>query len=139
MNLCKYSIELEVRDNELDSQGIVSNDNYMVYLSHARHKHIKNIGVDFNQFAQDNQKLIVLSCEMKFKNTLTSGDMFVVSSSISLAEQPNQWIYKQSIKRPIDNKTILTAKFYSTCVDGNSKETSAHLYIPEIIINTLNG
>ena len=35
-----FRVDFEVRDNELDIQGIVNNSNYMIYLAHARHKYI---------------------------------------------------------------------------------------------------
>ena len=124
---------MEVRDNELDSQGIVNNANYMIYLSHARHKHINEIGVNFDEYARDQQKLILLSCNMKFINSLTANDKFIVTSSISAAEQPNQWVYKQSIMRLSDNKYIIKASFNSTCLNGVATGDEEKLYIPEII------
>lgn len=33
-----YKLEFEVRDNEVDVQGVVSNVNYPIYFAHARHK-----------------------------------------------------------------------------------------------------
>lgn len=132
-----FSIEMEVRDNELDSQGIVSNSNYMIYLSHARHKHVHALGVDFNTYAKMNQKLILLSCTMKFKNSLIANDLFTVTSRIVKAEYPNQWTYQQEIKRILDKKIILKALFNSTCLNGNATSEDEKLYIPELIKNVI--
>ena len=38
-----YKLEFEVRDNEVDMQGVVSNGNYYIYFAHARHKFLKKI------------------------------------------------------------------------------------------------
>lgn len=129
---------MEVRDNELDAQGIVNNANYMIYLSHARHKHVHELGVNFDQYAKENQKLIVLSCTMKFKNSLKANDEFSVSSSIGASEYPYQWVYNQDIKRLSDNKVILKAIFTSTCVNENATEDEDKLYIPELIKKIIN-
>lgn len=134
----KYSIEMEVRDSELDSQGIVNNANYMVYLSHARHKHIHEVGINFDDYAQNNQKLVLLSCTIKFKNSLKANEVFVVTSNLAASEYPYQWVYNQEIKRPSDNKVILKASFASTCVNENSSSEEEKLYVPELIKKLIN-
>lgn len=135
----KFSIDMEVRDNELDAQGIVNNANYMIYLSHARHKHVDALGLNFDEYTKANQKLVVLSCTMKFKNSLVANDAFVVTSSISKSEYPNQWNYNQDIKRKSDGKVIIKAIFSSTCVNGNAESEEDKLYIPELIMNLISA
>ena len=39
----EYRIEFEVRDNEIDIQGVVNNANYFIYMAHARHKFLSEI------------------------------------------------------------------------------------------------
>lgn len=130
----KFSIEMEVRDNELDAQGIVNNANYMIYLSHARHKHVHSLGVSFDEYAKHNQKLILLSCTIKFKNFLIANDTFTVTSNITKTEYPYQWAYNQDIKRESDGKIILKAIFNSTCLNSNAEPgDNEKLYIPELI------
>jgi acyl-CoA thioester hydrolase len=129
----KFSIEMEVRDNELDSQGIVNNANYMIYLSHARHKHVHALGVNFDEYAKNDQKLVLLSCTMKYKNSLVANDKFIVSSSIAKTEYPYQWAYNQDIKRESDGKIIIKALFYSTCINGHAGSEDEKLYIPDLI------
>ena len=43
----EFSIEIEVRDYELDLQGILNNSVYQNYLEHCRHRYLKEIGLDF--------------------------------------------------------------------------------------------
>lgn len=132
MSLDKYSVEMEVRDNELDAQGIVNNANYMIYLSHARHKHGEILDINHTDFAQQNMNLIITSCTMKFKNPLTANDKFVVTSKITEGELPFHWAHKQDIKRLSDGKIILKAIFNVTCVNKNAEQGS-NLFIPEKI------
>jgi acyl-CoA thioester hydrolase len=132
MLLDKFSIEMEVRDNELDAQGIVNNANYMIYLSHARHKHGEALSINHTDFAQENMNLIITSCTMKFKNPLKANDKFIVTSKITEADLPYHWAHKQDIKRLSDGKIILKAVFNATCVNINA-ERGANLFIPEQI------
>lgn len=128
----KFSIEMEVRDNELDAQGIVNNANYMIYLSHARHKHGEALGINHTDFADKGLNLVITSCTMKFKNALTANDRFLVTSEISNGELPFHWSHKQEIKRVNDGKVILKAIFNATCVNKNQRDGGS-LCIPEII------
>ena len=128
----KFSIEMEVRDNELDAQGIVNNANYMIYLSHARHKHGEEIGINHTSFAEKGLNLVITSCTMKFKNALYANDKFVVTSEISNGELPFHWSHKQDIKRLSDGKIILKAIFNATCVNKKPDDGNK-LCIPEII------
>ena len=40
-----YSIDIPVRDYELDSEGIVNNANYLHYLEYTRHEFCKDNGL----------------------------------------------------------------------------------------------
>ena len=129
MSLNKFSIEMDVRDNELDAQGIVNNANYMIYLSHARHKHGEKLNINHSEFAKRGLKLIVTSCTMKFKNSLIANDAFVVTSRITEGELPFHWAHKQDIKRVSDGKVIIKAVFNATCINENP-DAKENLFIP---------
>ena len=132
MTLEKFTVEMEVRDNELDAQGIVNNANYMIYLSHARHKHGESLNINHTEFAQKKLNLVVTSCTLKFKNPLLANDKFSVSSKIVKADLPFHWSHMQEIKRISDGKTILKAVFNATCVSHDTQSESKML-IPEVI------
>ena len=129
MSLENFSLEMEVRDNELDAQGIVNNANYMIYLAHARHKHGDQLNINHTEFAKRGLNLVVTSCTMKFKNSLYANDKFIVTSKVTIGELPFHWAHKQDITRISDGKIILKAVFNATCVNLNS-ETSNKLCIP---------
>ena len=46
----------EVRDNELDIQGVVNNANYFIYMAHAR-QYIHEIGLNFAEMAQSGKNV----------------------------------------------------------------------------------
>ena len=127
----KFFIEMEVRDNELDAQGIVNNANYMIYLSHARHKHGEKLGINHTDFTQKNMNLVITSCNIKFKNSLKANDQFIVTSKITSGELPFHWSHVQEIKTAKDGKVILKAIFNATCIDNNKEENK--LCIPDEI------
>jgi acyl-CoA thioester hydrolase len=131
----KFALEMDVRDNELDAQGIVNNANYMIYLSHARHKHGELLGINHTDFAGKNLNLVITSCTMKFRNSLTANDRFSVSSEISSGDLPFHWAHKQEIKRLSDGKIVLKAVFNATCVDNNKEDNK--LFIPETILSLI--
>lgn len=104
-----FSIELTVRDYELDVQGIVNNSVYQNYLEHARHEFLHHHGIDFVAFSQNNILLVVKSIEMNFKNSLVSRDRFKIEVSAE-KEGHLRVIFHQNIIRISDNKPILSAK-----------------------------
>ena len=125
---------MEVRDNELDSQGIVNNNNYMIYLSHARHKHGQELGINHTEYAKKGMNLVVTSCEMKFKNSLHADDIFEVTSVLSPSTLPFHWSHKQAIKRISDGAIIMKAVFNATCVNNTPDvEQDEKLSIPDEI------
>lgn len=78
----RFKLEMEVRDSETDIQGIVNNANYMVYLEHARHKWLKEIGINFTEWPQKNLQLVLLSASFEFKKSLVPGDKFYVTCEV---------------------------------------------------------
>ncbi|MFK7050013.1 MULTISPECIES: thioesterase family protein [Flavobacterium] len=111
----KFSIELSVRNYELDVQGIVNNSVYQNYLEHARHQFLHHHGVDFVEFAQNNILLVVKNIEINFKNSLISRDLFKVE--VSAEKEGNlKVIFHQDIIRLSDNKLIVSAKVTGVAV-----------------------
>lgn len=105
----KFSIELDVRDYELDVQGIVNNSVYQNYLEHARHEFLHHHGIDFVDFAQNNIMLVVKTIEMNFKNSLVSRDKFKIE--VFAEKEGNlKVVFHQDIIRISDSKAILSAK-----------------------------
>jgi acyl-CoA thioester hydrolase len=105
----KFSIELDVRDYELDVQGIVNNSVYQNYLEHARHEYLHHHGIDFVEFAQNNIMLVVKTIEMNFKNSLVSRDKFKIE--VHAEKEGNlKVVFHQNIIRLSDEKAILSAK-----------------------------
>lgn len=86
----------EVRDSQLDAQGIVNNSVYFNYMEHTRHKHLSSLGVDFIKLHEQGYDLVISEVNMKFKQPLSSTDKFLVTSEFNL-KTPVRVIAKQKI------------------------------------------
>jgi acyl-CoA thioester hydrolase len=102
------SLELTVRDYELDVQGVVNNANYQHYLEHARHDFLIARGIDFIQLHNEGIELIVTRVEIDYKYPLRSRDRFTVKTFIR-REGNVRLAFHQDIYRIPDNKLIVKA------------------------------
>jgi acyl-CoA thioester hydrolase len=73
-----WSMRFEVRDYELDIQGIVNNANYLHYFEHARHAFIRSRGLDFAAMHDTGLDAVVFRAEVDWREPLRSGDSFEV-------------------------------------------------------------
>lgn len=110
-----HTLHLEVRDYECDLQGIVNNSIYQNYLEHARHKMIKEKGMNFAELAKKGIDLIVVRVEIDYKYPLVSGDLFYIYSEMN-KESRLKIGFKQVIKRKKDDKLIVNAKVIGAAI-----------------------
>lgn len=124
--------EDEVRDSELDMQGIVNNGNYFRYMEHARHKHIKSLGIDFADYAARGLDLVLTHTDITFKDSLKSGDEFIVTSRLA-ASGRIRFAFHQEIIRKADNKVMVIGINTGACLNRNTGRPE----IPEELKNVL--
>ena len=126
-----YSIDFEVRDYELDLQGIVNNAVYLNYLEHARHTFLIRQGIDFAKLHDEGKDLIVRRVEIDYKSSLKSREKFRVT--VNTYQDGNlKVIFKQDIFSLPDMKLILEAKTTGVCL------TNGKLVRPENIFDMEN-
>ncbi len=106
----------EVRDNEVDLQGIVNNSNYFIYMAHTRHKFIKLLGIDFAKFSAEGFNLVLIHTDISFKDSLKSGDEFIVTCALE-PKGKIRLIFNQEVIRKSDNKVITVAANTATCLN----------------------
>lgn len=123
----------EVRDNEVDIQGIVNNSHYMVYLAHARHKYVHKMGIDFSDYAARGLNLVLLSCNMNFKHALRPNNQFYVTCEMRPSESPIRFAFYQEIRLMENDKLVLNAEFVATCVNEKATTRAEKIFIPEEI------
>ncbi|MDE7462840.1 MAG: acyl-CoA thioesterase [Muribaculaceae bacterium] len=106
-----FSLEMEVRDYELDTEQIVNNANYLHYMEHTRHKFCEAAGVRFIDLHNDGIDAVVRKIDIEYFSPLRSGDIFI--SSLNLERKGARFIFHQVIRR---NDGELITKGDITCV-----------------------
>lgn len=123
----------DVRDNEIDIQGIVNNTNYMIYLGHARHQYIRKIGIDFNEYAKKGHNFVLLESSMHFKYSLRPHDRFYVTCRIVPTSSPIRFSFEQEIYLADSEQLVLTAHLVTTCVNTRPQPGEKKIYVPDEI------
>lgn len=120
--------ESEVRDNEVDLQGIVNNANYFIYMAHARHKYLREEGIDFAKMHEEGFNLVLVHSDISFKSSLKSGDEFIVTTTLN----PNGKIrfdFVQDVIRKSDQKVVASAINTGVCISVSNNRP----VVPEIL------
>ncbi|CAM4071611.1 acyl-CoA thioesterase [Pseudoalteromonas byunsanensis] len=115
-----FSVDFKVRDYECDLQGIVNNGVYFNYLEHARHEFLLSKGVDFAHLAEQKINLVVIRCEMNFKDSLKPADEFCVQVSVE-RESKLKFAFVQKVIRKSDGKLMLDAVVTGTSVNERGR------------------
>lgn len=92
-----FTVSMEARDHECDIQGVVNNAHYQHYFEHARHRFLKDNGVDFAQLAKDGVNLMVQKIEIQYFAPLQAHDAFDVTVKVT----PNGKVRYQFIQEII--------------------------------------
>jgi acyl-CoA thioester hydrolase len=124
----QYQLQMAVRDYECDMQGVVNNAVYQNYLEHARHEFLKLHGIDFAALTRAGINLVVVRAELDYKGSLTSGDLFTVTTSLE-QQSRLKFAFKQVITRDTDSKVMLEALILGTGVNAQGRP-----YLPEQLL-----
>lgn len=101
-----FDFEMNVRDYELDTQGVVNNSVYQNYLEHARHQFLIAMGINFNELHKNGVDAVVHKIELEYKRPLVGDDSFIVSSRIRKKGHV-RFIFEQDIYRKPDRELML--------------------------------
>ncbi len=124
----------EVRDNEIDIQGVVNNANYPIYMSHTRHKFLQEeLNIDFCQMAKDGKNLFLISSDIKFKKALLPNNKFYVTCKLIPASKI-KFAFEQEIRLVEFDVLIAKAFNIGVCMDAKTNRPS----IPEEMKKYLN-
>ena len=119
-----FSLEMQVRDYELDAEGIVNNANYLHYLEHTRHQFCaktrhqfcaKN-GISFVEMQERGIVPVLNKVEIEYKSPLRSGDMFV--SRLNIERKGARFVFRQDLFKT-DGTPVVKAVVSCVCLsDG---------------------
>ena len=112
-----YQVNFEVRDNEIDIQGVVNNANYLIYMAHARHKFLQHMGIDFSQMARDKLNLMLISSFVEFKKPLLPNDHFYVTCKL-VPEGKLRFVFEQEIRKQGTDELCAKGINTGVCIDA---------------------
>lgn len=109
MNDDKYifTLEIAVRDYELDSEGIVNNAIYLHYLEHTRHAFVKREGIPFGSLTREGLVPVVRRMEIDYRLSLHSGDMML--SRLWIERNGPRFIFHQDIFNKETGELVVAA------------------------------
>ncbi len=129
----EHRTKFEVRDNEIDIQGVVNNANYFIYMQHSRHKYLTEVlNIDYIEMAKQNIHLFLVGANVEFKKSLLPDDKFYVTCKLS-PKGKIRFLFEQEIRLVANDVLIARGENIGVCMDGNTNKP----FIPEIIQKTL--
>lgn len=131
MNNPQYELEMEVRDYELDCQGIVNNSVYQNYLEHTRHKFLHSLGVSFSKLHEEGIDAVVAKVEIAYKSSLSGDDKFVVQ--LRTVKEGIKYVFHEDILRLPERTLCIRAKIETVIVEQGrlSKGDRFNFLLPE--------
>lgn len=112
-----YEREMEVRDYELDAEGIVNNANYLHYLEHTRHGFCVENGISFAQMQEKGVIPVLNRVEIDYKTPLRSGDRFV--SKLWVERKGARFVFHQDLFKTDTGESVVSAVVSCVCLsDG---------------------
>ena len=102
-----YTLEITVRDYELDSEGIVNNANYLHYLELTRHEFCRWAGYSFKEMSADGIIPVLNRVEIDYKTPLRSGD--VMLSSLWVEKKGVRFVFHQDIRNKYTGEMAVSA------------------------------
>lgn len=111
-----FSIEIKVRDYEIDSEGIVNNANYLHYLEHSRHEFCKEAGFSFKSMQEKGIVPVLNRIEVDYKTPLRSGDTMI--SKLWIEMKGVRFIFHQDIYNKATGDAVICAVVSCVCLEN---------------------
>lgn len=102
-----FETVIDVRDYELDAEGIVNNANYLHYLEHSRHEFCRKENFSFARMREKGLDPVLRKVEIEYLLPLRSGDS--VRSCLKLSRKGPRFIFIQDLYRLSDNRPVVRA------------------------------
>ena len=114
-----FTLEIAVRDYELDSEGIVNNAIYLHYLEHTRHAFVKQEGLSFGSLTSEGLVPVVRRMTIDYRTPLRSGD--VMLSRLWVERQGPRFIFYQDIYKKGSGELVVSAAVTIVCMDRDGR------------------
>ena len=114
-----FTLEIAVRDYELDSEGIVNNAIYLHYLEHTRHAFVKQEGIPFGSLTSEGLVPVVRRMTIDYHVPLRSGD--VMLSALWIEREGARFIFHQDIFKKGSGELVVNAVVTIVCMEQNGR------------------
>ncbi len=121
-----YTLEIAVRDYELDSEGIVNNANYLHYLEMTRHEFCRWAGYSFKEMSADGIVPVLSRVEIDYKTPLRSGD--VMLSSLWVEKRGVRFVFHQDIRNKFTGEMAVSAVVTVVSLEGGRLSRGDRLF-----------
>ena len=111
-----FSLEMKVRDYEIDCEGIVNNANYLHYLEHTRHEFCDMAGFSFKDMQKRGIDPVLNRIEVDYKTPLRSGDTMI--SRLWVEMQGVRFIFHQDIFNKATGDVAVKAIVSCVCLEN---------------------
>lgn len=111
-----FSLEMKVRDYEIDCEGIVNNANYLHYLEHTRHEFCYMAGFSFKDMQKRGIDPVLSRIEVDYKTPLRSGDTMI--SRLWVEIQGVRFIFHQDIFNKATGDVAVKAIVSCVCLEN---------------------
>ncbi|MBR1881897.1 MAG: acyl-CoA thioesterase [Muribaculaceae bacterium] len=116
MNKYQFTLEIAVRDYELDAEGIVNNANYLHYMEHTRHAFCRRQGYSFAQMTADGIVPVARRVEIDYLAPLHSGD--VMLSCLNVVRKGPRYIFMQDIFNQATGQLAVKAQITIVAIEN---------------------
>jgi acyl-CoA thioester hydrolase len=99
-------------------------------MAHCRHKHVKAIGIDFDELKRQGYNLVVAEANIKFKSSLVSGDEYFVTCKV-ITPKPGRFAFEQNVVRKSDGVVVAKGVISATCIIQETGKVEIPVYIKE--------
>lgn len=111
-----FTLEMKVRDYEVDSEGIVNNANYLHYLEHTRHEFCSMAGFSFRKMQESGIIPVLNRIEVDYKTPLRSGD--VMESRLWVEMKGVRFVFHQDIYNKVTGELSVKAVVSCVCLEN---------------------
>ncbi len=116
-----FQMEDEVRDNETDLAGVVNHAHYLNYMANARHKHLRLLGLDFQEMLAKGYMLVATKIEIRYKLPLFVGEQYRVISKFK-SFRSKVFDFEHTVLRIPGDQVVARATVQAACVDCESNK-----------------
>lgn len=110
-----FELPMQVRDYEVDSQGIVNNAIYLHYMEHTRHEFCRVAGTSFRAMQEQGLDPVLRKAEVEYLSPLRLGDEMI--SRLAMKREGPRFIFVQDIFR-VDGVPVAKGLITIVCLEN---------------------